>query len=594
MLNWERKLASRRQSLVSVVSHLKKIYRNRIWRALALCALTLFFVGLGAAPRARAQIPNDGFLATYYRGGALQGEPLLTRVEPVVNWSYPAGESPAPGVVPATDFSARWEGWRNLDQAGMWTIFYTADDGGRVWIDNELVIDLWYDHAPMTRAQTKYLSAGYHLVRVEYYQSSGGMTSQLSLAPSGMFPDWMGEYFDNPYLVGAPRVRVNTPDINFNWGEASPDPSLPADNFSARWMRLYNFAPGNYTFTATADDGIRVWVGDTLAIDAWTPQQAKTYNATLYLDGVTPLRVEYFEQGGNAVVNFYFQAATQNFPVVAAEKWRGTWFDNPTLTPPSVCQTDVAQLQLNWDGNSPACGIGGQFFSARWDATRVTATAGFYTVKLLVDDGARVYVDDALILDAWREQPPTAYATTVYLDTGAHAWRVEYFQGAGGAQIALEIAPGVATFTPPSVPAADEIIVDAQGAGWTQGGGAAWRVVANGRGGSALWTTNNAFLQPLRNWGRWYPPLTQARNYAVEVFIPADVATTHNARYLIYHNGQTDLALVPQAQYQDQWVSLGTFAFAGQGGEYVALSDVTYECYACAKIVWDAVRFIPR
>ena len=109
-----------------------------------------------------------------------------------------------------------------------------------------------------------------------------------------------------------------------------------------------------------------------------------------------------------------------------------------------------------------------------------------------------------------------------------------------------------------------------------------------------MWASNNAFLQPLYNWGRWYPPLTQPRNYLVEVYIPADVATTNNARYTIYHNGQSDQVVIAQGQYRDEWVPLGTFAFAGQGGEYVALADVTYECFACTKLVWDAVKFSPR
>jgi hypothetical protein len=544
---------------------------------------------------AHAQIPYTGFLAAYFNGRNLEGSPILTRVEPVVNWSYDTGGSPAPGVVPSTDFSARWEGWYMMDRPGAWTFTYTSDDGGRVWIDNELVVDMWYDHGPLTRAKTKPFAAGYHLIKIEYYQGVGGMTSQLTITPPGSFPDWMGEYFDNPYLLGEPRYRVNNVDINFNWGTGSPDPRIPSDNFSVRWTRLYNFAPGNYTFTATADDGIRVWVGDTLAIDAWVPQQARTYSATLYLNGTVPLRVEYFEQGGAAVVNFYFKASGQAPALPPDEIWRGTWFNNANLTPPSVCEENTPQLDFHWDGTSPACGIGGQFFSVRWDSARNAPVTGFYTVYLTVDDGARVFLDGALILDAWREQPPTNYSTTVYLNAGPHNWRVEYFQGAGGAQIALNLVPGVVPPPPPSPPPSADVIVDALGPGWTQGGnGAAWRSSPNGQGGGSLWTYNNAFLQPLYNWGRWYPPLTQARNYEVFVFIPAGVATTNNARYWIYHSGRYDSVAVAQAQYTNQWVSLGTYAFTAQGGENVSLSDVTYECYLCTTIVWDAVKFSPR
>ncbi len=541
-----------------------------------------------------AQTPSNTFQATYFAGRTLQGAPLLTRLEPVVNWTYDEGGSPAPGVVPTTDFSARWEGWYSIDRAGKWTFTFTSDDGGRVWLDNDLVMDMWYDHAPLTRAISRELTTGFHLLRVEYFQHTGGMTSQLTITPPGVFPDWMGEYFDNPYLLGEPRLRVNNVDINFNWGASSPDPRLASDNFSVRWTRIYNFAAGNYTFIATADDGIRVWVGDTLAIDGWVPQQARTYSKTLYLDGTYPLRVEYFEQGGEAVVNFAFQAANASASSAANENWHGQFFNNVNLTGPALCEQNNSSIRFDWGTNSPGCGIAGQFFSARWESTPRTPATGFYTVYLTVDDGARVFVDDKLILDAWREQPPTNYSTTLYLNAGLHNWRVDYFQAVGSAQISLQVVAGVmprATTLPPS----NELVVDALGAGWTQGGnGTAWRAASNGYGGSALVTSNNAFIQPLYNWGRWYPPLTQARNYQVLVYIPEKLATTNNARYWIFHNGQFDAVALAQAAYNNAWVSLGTFFFNAQGGEFVSLSDVTYEPFGATTLVYDAVKFVPQ
>jgi len=183
----------------------------------------------------------------------------------------------------------------------------------------------------------------------------------------------------------------------------------------------------------------------------------------------------------------------------------------------------------------------------------------------------------------------------VYLNAGAHNWRVEYFQGAGGAQLNVVIAPGVVPPPPPPPPPSADVSVDALGPGWTQGGnGAAWRISPNGQGGGSLWAHNNAFIQPLYNWGRWYPQLPQARNYEVFVFIPAGVATTNNARYWVYHAGSYESVAVAQSQYVNQWVSLGTYYFTGQGGENVSLSDVTYECFSCTTIVWDAVKFSPR
>ena len=214
---------------------------------------------------------------------------------------------------------------------------------------------------------------------------------------------------------------------------------------------------------------------------------------------------------------------------------------------------------------------------------------------MTADDGVRVYVDDKRVVDAWVAQSPAGYSTTVYLNPGPHKWRVEYFEEFGGAQISVQIVPGVSP-PPPSnpSPSAGDIVVDAAGTGWVQGGNpVAWRNAPSGYGGTSITANNDAFVQPLENWGRWYPEI-KAGNYEVFAYIPKDVATTRNARYWISHAGRIDSVVRSQDGVEDDWVSLGTFNFSGGGSEYISLSDVTYECYLCTTVVWDAIKLSPR
>jgi hypothetical protein len=90
--------------------------------------------------------------------------------------------------------------------------------------------------------------------------------------------------------------------INFNWGGGSPAPgTINADGFSARWTRTLDFVAGTYRFTLTADDGVRLWVNNHLLIDAWRDQAATTYTGDIYVSGSTPLKLEFYENGGAAV-----------------------------------------------------------------------------------------------------------------------------------------------------------------------------------------------------------------------------------------------------------------------------------------------------
>jgi RHS repeat-associated protein len=58
----------------------------------------------------------------------------------------------------------------------------TTDDGSRVWVDNQLVIDAWWDQAPTSYSADVDLAGGDHTVRYEFYEHTGGATAQLSWA----------------------------------------------------------------------------------------------------------------------------------------------------------------------------------------------------------------------------------------------------------------------------------------------------------------------------------------------------------------------------------------------------------------------------
>jgi len=91
--------------------------------------------------------------------------------------------------------------------------------------------------------------------------------------------------------------------IERSFGGGSPGATcgLGADNFSARWSRLDDFAPGTYRFTVTGDDGVRLYVGEQLIIDKWFVQGPTTYTAGIFISGGHFVRLEYFESGGGAL-----------------------------------------------------------------------------------------------------------------------------------------------------------------------------------------------------------------------------------------------------------------------------------------------------
>ena len=102
--------------------------------------------------------------------------------------------------------------------------------------------------------------------------------------PTGVaVTEWLGEYYNNRDLSGSPVLVRNDPYISFDWGLGSPDPSLPVNDFSVRWTRTMNFTAATYRFYARVDDGVRLWVDNSLLIDQWNQGSVRTFTADINL-----------------------------------------------------------------------------------------------------------------------------------------------------------------------------------------------------------------------------------------------------------------------------------------------------------------------
>ena len=56
----------------------------------------------------------------------------------------------------------------------------TGDDGVRLWVDEQLLVDQWIDQAPTTYTKDVSLAEGSHAVRLEYYENGGGALARLA------------------------------------------------------------------------------------------------------------------------------------------------------------------------------------------------------------------------------------------------------------------------------------------------------------------------------------------------------------------------------------------------------------------------------
>ncbi len=246
----------------------------------------------------------------YWNNTSLEGDPAAIDTDLDLNHDWGAGSPHA--NVSADRFSARWARYFDWD-AGSYRCYAWSDDGVRVYIDGRLIIDEWYDHPVQLSSADISPTAGHHLIEVEYYENAGDAVLRFSCGHPPVTTDgWQTEYFSNRWLRGAPVLTREETNIDFDWGHASPAPEIPDDGFSARWTRMAHFEPGSYRFTATTDDGVRLWVNDHLLIDNWRDQAFTARSGTIYLQGDVPIKMEYYENGGVAAARLTWTREGEN------------------------------------------------------------------------------------------------------------------------------------------------------------------------------------------------------------------------------------------------------------------------------------------
>lgn len=144
------------------------------------------------------------------------------RVDRRINFIWNA--SPIPGMVNPDGFSIRWFGKVEAPVSGLYTFKTNNDDGTRLWINNQLLIDDWNGHAPTWQQGTIYLNAGqkYPIV-MDYFDLGGGAQAQL-------YWEYPGQSLE---IVPSCRLYTETEtntNVNYNVRNTGGSPCGDSDN----------------------------------------------------------------------------------------------------------------------------------------------------------------------------------------------------------------------------------------------------------------------------------------------------------------------------------------------------------------------------
>lgn len=239
---------------------------------------------------------------------------------------------------------------------------------------------------------------------------------------------WIAEYYTNKYLEGTPWLIKIVNQISFEWGYNGPITDwfkdifggwfggLKEDKFSARWSTVRFLRGGWYWFNTISDDGIRVWVDDRLIINEWNDHSPTQVQKDIYIpDGMHVIKVEYYENAGNATAKFSFAPKSWNFKI----------FANNTANGEHTYYYNNSDLAAEWRHLPPV--------NANNDQFSVTAEGKInfneneeVIFHALASGGIKVYLDGSLVINSWNSKQGVYKSNPVNITAGEHQIKVAF------------------------------------------------------------------------------------------------------------------------------------------------------------------------
>ena len=462
---------------------------------------------------------GTGLLAQYFSNTSstapFPSVATITKTEPTINFNW--GNYGPPGIS-VDSFKARFTGMVESLDAGTYTFYVTSDDGYRLWVNNQLLIDRWMDKSATEDSATiSLLKCTKNFMKLEYYENKNSATCILKWSGPGIIKQviptvqlypadtviqcvsngtgLLAQYYTNtPSSKPFPTVATITktePTINFTWGNYGP-PGISVDSFKARFTgTVQSLDAGTYTFYVTSDDGYRLWVNNQLLIDKWFDKSVSEDSATITLPGCTKdsIKLEYYENKYNAVCILKWSGpglvkqvipATQLYPAdstlsppldttkcisngtgLLAQYFSNTPASAPFPSAATITRTEPT-INFTW-GNYGPPGISVDSFKARFTGAVQSLDSGKYAFYVSSDDGYRLWINNQLLIDKWVDKSVSEDSAFVTLSKCTkNTIKLEYYENKYNAVCILKWSgPNIAKQVIPMLQlyAADSLVV---------------------------------------------------------------------------------------------------------------------------------------
>ena len=402
---------------------------------------------------------GNGLLGEYFNN-ANQTDRVLARTDAQVNFAW-GGGAPDPAVSAGT-FSARWSGSVVPLYSESYTLSTVSGNQVRLWVNDQLVIDRWTNPAAGNTCQVALTANQSVSIRLDFANATASDASiQLQwsspsqaagVIPSSQFTPAPGAGLQGEYSSYATTTSTNLSLITGPFAPLSGN-NLIANNAGTSALSITTTPNGTGTASSltngnlgtpdtTGAVGIR---GGTITynlgngangtgfditrirtLTAWQDSGRinQKYTASYSTDGTnfTPLiTVDYAapsSANGTDVTRVFSgisNAKLIKFDYGAVDSQQNGWVRYSELavfgtstgsgsSMPLVMARPDRTINFNWSTTPPASLLSGNNLNVRWTGWLVPKYSETHTLTLTAGDGARLTIDDQLLVDTWANQ----------------------------------------------------------------------------------------------------------------------------------------------------------------------------------------------
>ena len=388
-------------------------------------------------------------------------------------------------------FGLTFESYLEINSDGEYTFELTSDDGSKLYINDEILIDNDGLHGSVAKQSTIFLEEGFYPIKVEYFEKDRGQTLGLLYQYEGKnFHEIPGKklYLDIPK---DPHKHLNKgvlskfyqgqnwsllPDFEILNHKSSEELSSfglgsyaerSLDNFGLV-LTSYLYVDKNtyYTFRLTSDDGSKLFLNNDLLINNDGLHGPVAKESTVFLEeGFYPIKIEYFENIGGQTLGLSYQYEDKNFHEIP-EKMLFLETPKPYDGLNRGILSKFYQGQdwnllpdfeaLNHESSEVIPSISlGSYTERSLDNFGLVLT-GFlyidedanYTFRITSDDGSKLLLSDNLLIDNdGLHGAISQVSDELFLSEGMYPLQIEYFEKSRGQTLMLEYSKDDGVFT---------------------------------------------------------------------------------------------------------------------------------------------------